>query len=91
MPAEYVGSRVVMYNPITGSPMQYGSTGPIGYRPVTPITPFATSQQSGHTEYVVVCQSPTSGLIVMEARVRRACGELYYHVESGISGLEPAT
>ena len=62
----YVGSRVVMYNPITGLPMQYGSTGPGLYRPATPITPFATSQQSGHTEYVVVCQSPTSGLIVME-------------------------
>ena len=66
MPFDYTGSRVVMYNPITGLPMQYGSTGPDGYKPATPITPFATSQQSGHTEYVVVCQSPTSGLIVME-------------------------
>jgi len=64
----FTGSHVAMYNPSNGVTIPYGETGPssASNRPALPITPIVTSTQSGHTEYVVVCQSPTSGLIVMQ-------------------------
>ena len=81
MPGDYAGSRVVMYNPITGLPMQYGSTGPDGIQ--TGYPDYSLCHESTEWTHGICSGLPIAHVGVNSdgARVRRACGELYYHVE----------